>query len=144
MSVVLLFTLVCAGGLAASVLIVALLRSSLRRILVDLCSGEHRAGFWVSVTGVWIVLVGLLAGSSTFGYWSGDGTTDLFSGATTQVRLLLVGLLGAVGSVALVLLSAIRRQSARDDRRPARLRPAAPPVAWQPQAPAVPPPPPAV
>jgi hypothetical protein len=131
MSLGLVFTLVCGGAAAASLLTVVLLRPHLRRLLVDLCDGEQRAEFWVVVTGVWIVLVGILAGSSTLGYWTGDGSTDLFSGVTTQVRLLLIGLLGSVLAVAFVLMTAIR---GRDGRSP---RVAASP-GWVPQMPYVP------
>src|SRR5215469_7415974 len=96
MTIGLLFTLVSLSALVASVLVVLLLRQQLRRILVDLCEGEHRAEFWVALSGVWIVLMGLLAGTATLGYWNADGSIDLFGGATSQVRLLLLGLLGAI------------------------------------------------
>ncbi|MBV8195490.1 MAG: hypothetical protein JOY80_08170 [Candidatus Dormibacteraeota bacterium] len=112
MTVGLLFTLVSVGALLASLVVMALLRRQLRRILVDLCSGRDRADFWVSISSVWIVLVGLLAGTATLGYWPEAGGADLFGGATTQIRLLLVGLLGAVLVIAAILLSAIQRTNA--------------------------------
>lgn len=112
MALALVFSLISAAGLLASLLVVVLLRRQLRRMLVDLCQGEHRAEFWVAASGVWIVLTGLLAGTATLGYWNSDGSVDLFGGATSQVRLLLFGLLGAVLAVAAVLLIAINRRSA--------------------------------
>ena len=111
MTVGLSFTLVALGALIASVVVMLMLRRQLRRILVDLCDGEHRAEFWVAVSGIWIVLMGLLAGTATLGYWNADGSTDLFGGATSQVRLLLLGLLGAVLTVATVLLYVIRQRN---------------------------------
>ena len=112
MALALVFSLISAAGLVASLTVVLLLRRQLRRLLIDMCEGEHRADFWVAVTGVWIVLTGLLAGTATLGYWNSDGSVDLFGGATSQVRLLLLGLLGAVLAVAAVLLYAINRRSA--------------------------------
>jgi hypothetical protein len=111
MTIGLLFCLVSLSALVASVLVVLLLRRQLRRILVDVCEGEHRAEFWVALSGVWIVLMGLLAGTATLGYWNADGSVNLFGGATSQVRLLLLGLLGAVLTIAAVLLYVIRRRS---------------------------------
>ena len=112
MAVALVFSLISAAGLVASLTVVVLLRRQLRRLLIDMCDGEHRADFWVAATGVWIVLLGLLAGTATLGYWNPDGSVDLFGGATSQVRLLLLGLLGAVLAVAGVLLYAINQRSA--------------------------------
>lgn len=112
MALALVFSLISAAGLVASLTVVLLLRRQLRRMLVDMCDGEHRADFWVAASGVWIVLTGLLAGTATLGYWNSDGSVDLFGGATSQVRLLLLGLLGAVLAVAAVLLYAINRRSA--------------------------------
>ena len=112
MALALVFSLISAAGLVASLTVLLLLRRQLRRLLIDMCDGEHRADFWVAATGVWIVLVGLLAGTATLGYWNPDGSVDLFGGATSQVRLLLFGLLGAVLAVAAVLLIAINRRSA--------------------------------
>ena len=40
----------------------------LKRVLVDLCESEARTGFWVAVSGLAIVLTGLLAATSTLGY----------------------------------------------------------------------------
>jgi hypothetical protein len=145
MTVGLLFAMMSAAAIPASLLVVLLLRRQLRRLLVDLCDGEHRAEFWVSVSTLWIVLVGLLSGSSTLGYWRGDGGTDLFGGATSQVRFLLVGLLGAVLAIAVVLMSTIRR---RDERHQVgRWGGGQPPPRWSPstppppaQQPAAPPP----
>ena len=111
MTVGLLFALVSTSALIASVLVTLMLRRQLRRILIDLCDGEHRAEFWVALSGVWIVLMGLLAGTATLGYWNSDGSVDLFGGATSQVRLLILGLLGAVLSIAVVLLYAIRQRN---------------------------------
>lgn len=110
MALALVFSLISAAGLIASLVVVLLLRRQLRRMLIDLCDGEHRAEFWVAASGVWIVLTGLLAGTATLGYWNSDGSVDLFGGATSQVRLLLLGLLGAVLAVAGVLLYAINRR----------------------------------
>ena len=112
MNVSLLFALVSIGALLATLLVTVLLRGQLRRILVDLCNGEDRAEFWVSVSSVWIVLVGLLAGTASLGYFTQGGDTDLFGGATTQVRWMLVGLLGAVLAIAGVVMSAIRQRAA--------------------------------
>lgn len=112
MALGIVFSALSFSGLIASLVVLLLLRRQLRRVLVDVCEGEHRAEFWVALSGVWIVLLGVLAGTATLGYWTPDGGLDLFGGATTQVRYLLVGLLGAVLSIAAVLLYAIQRSAA--------------------------------
>ena len=124
MTVGILFSLIAFSALLASLAVVALLRRQLRKVLVDLCDTENRAEFWVAVSGIWIVLLGLLAGTATLGYSGDGGTVDLFGGATSQVRVFLMGLLGAVVAIALVLLYAIQQRSA--PRAPAA-PPAAPP-----------------
>jgi hypothetical protein len=68
----------------------------------------------VTVTGLSIVLTGLLAATSTLGYSDPQlGGFDLFLGAMTQVRVLMFGLLGIVLVLAMFLLSSIRRFEAR-------------------------------
>ncbi|HEV7466061.1 MAG TPA: hypothetical protein VGP96_07155 [Candidatus Dormibacteraeota bacterium] len=96
----------------------------------------------MAVASWWIGIVGLLAGTATFGYSSGIGGTggDLLAALLTQLRTFLAGLLGALLVVALLLLRAMRREpegrGARvvrvDPAAPARLgpRPAAPPESW--------------
>lgn len=134
-----------AGSLTAVVTLVALLRMlrpRLRSILVDVLGTEARAGFWVAVASWWIGIVGLLAGTASFGYtWGTAGTCgDLLAALLTQLRTFLAGLLGALLVVALLLLRAMRRQpESRGDRvvrvdppAPARLgsRPPIPPESW--------------
>lgn len=80
MTIGVLFTLVSLSALVASVVVALMLRRQLRRILVDLCEGEHRAEFWVALSGIWIVLTGLLAGTATLGYWNADGSVDSLVG----------------------------------------------------------------
>jgi uncharacterized BrkB/YihY/UPF0761 family membrane protein len=111
MELALLFSLVACGALLASGLVMLLLRRHLRSVLVDVCGSDRRAEFWVAVSGVWIVLLGVLAGTATVGYWNQAGGLDLFGGATSQVRILLIGLLGAVITVAVALLYAIHQRN---------------------------------
>jgi hypothetical protein len=138
--------LVFGAGLLVAVVTLAvllwMLRPRLRSILVDVLGTEARAGFWVAVASWWIGIVGLLAGTATFGYSSGIGGTggDLLAALLTQLRTFLAGLLGALLVVALLLLRAMRREpegrGARvvrvDPAAPARLgpRPPAPPESW--------------
>jgi hypothetical protein len=122
--VVITFTAIALIGLFASLGVERLLRGHLKRVLVDLCETEARSGFWVAVTGLAIVLTGVLAASATFGYPdSRVGGFDLFLGAMTQARTLMIGLLGIVLVLAAFLLGAIRRFEART-------RPPASRVGW--------------
>ncbi len=112
--VVLTFTVIATAGLLASLGVERLLRGHLKRVLVDLCESEARTGFWVAVSGLTVVLTGLLAATSTLGYSdAGVGGFDLFLGAMTQARVLIFGLLGIVLVLAMFLLSSIRRFEAR-------------------------------
>jgi hypothetical protein len=112
--VVLTFTVIAVAGLLAALAVERLLRGHLKRVLIDLCETEARSGFWVTVTGLSIVLTGLLAATSTLGYADPQlGGFDLFLGAMTQVRVLMFGLLGIVLVLAMFLLSSIRRFEAR-------------------------------
>ena len=119
--VVIIFSAIALAGLLASFGVERLLRVHLRRVLVDLCETEARSGFWVAIAGLSIVLTGVLAATATFGYSDSQvGGFDLFLGAMTQARTLMIGLLGIVLVVAAFLLSAIRRFEA------GRRQPAAP------------------
>ncbi len=112
--VVITFTVIAVTGLLASLGVERLLRGHLKRVLVDLCETEARSAFWVVVAGLSIVLTGLLAATSTLGYSDPQASGfDLFLGAMTQARVLLVGLLGIVLVLAVFLLTSIRRFEAR-------------------------------
>lgn len=125
--VVITFTLIAVGGLLVSLAVERLLRGHLKRVLTDLCETDARTGFWVAVTGLTIVLTGVLAATATWGYDSAQAAGyDLFLGAMTQARTLMVGLLGIVLVLAMVLLSAVRRYEQRS--HPRGLAPPPPPA----------------
>jgi choline-glycine betaine transporter len=118
--VVITFSAIALAGLLASFGVERLLRVHLRRVLVDLCETEARSGFWVAIVGLSIVLTGVLAATATFGYSDSQvGGFDLFLGAMTQARTLMIGLLGIVLVLAAFLLSAIRRYEAGRRQQPA-------------------------
>lgn len=125
--VVITFAGVAAAGLVLSLAVERLLRGHLKRVLVDLCETEARTGFWVAVTGLSIVLTGVLAATATFGY-SDEAASgyQLFLGAMTQTRTLLIGLLGIVLVLAVFLLRAIQRYEARNRLQPTPQRRADP------------------
>ena len=126
--VVITFTLIAVTGLLASLGVERLLRGHLRRVLVDLCQSEARTGFWVAVTGLSIVLTGLLAATSTLGYPDpGVGGFDLFLAAMTQTRVLIFGLLGIVLVLAMFLLSSIHSFEVRTRTVARPAEPTAPP-----------------
>lgn len=130
--VVFTFSAIAVAGLLASFGVERLLRVHLRRVLVDLCETEARSGFWVAIAGLSIVLTGVLAATATFGYSDSQVSGfDLFLGAMTQARTLMIGLLGIVLVLAAFLLSAIRRFEAghRLDRASGRGYAAATPAA---------------
>jgi hypothetical protein len=112
MTIALVFSALAGAALMASLLVVLAVRRQLRSILVDICGGQQRAEFWLAVSCVWIVLTGLFAGTSTAAYWTATGGMDVFGGATSQIRLLFLGLLVAILVIAGVLLLAIRDRSA--------------------------------
>jgi hypothetical protein len=102
----------------ATVATVLLLRPHLRRLLDELCGSPARAGFWMVVSLLTIGICGVLAGTATFGYPdpATASTQDVLLGSVTQLRLLLVGLLGSVLVVAWGLVQAIRAFERRADR----------------------------
>jgi hypothetical protein len=106
-------------ALGATLATVLLLRPHLQRLLDELCGTPARAGFWMAVSLLAIGICGVLAGTSTYGYpdASTPSTQDVFLGGITQLRLLLVGLLGSVLLVAWGLVQAIRGFERRADRR---------------------------
>jgi di/tricarboxylate transporter len=117
--VVITFAGIALGGVVASLVVERLLRRHLKRVLTDLCETDARSGFWVAIAGLCIVLTGVLAATATFGYTDSQvGGYDLFLGAMTQTRTLLIGLLGIVLVLAMFLLSAVRRFEARTRPRP--------------------------
>jgi len=118
--VVITFSAIAVAGLLASLGVERLLRAHLRRVLVDLCETEARTGFWVAVTGLSIVLTGVLAATATFGYSDSQVSGfDLFLAAITQARTSVIGLLAVVLVLAGLLLRAIRRFEARPAPPPA-------------------------
>lgn len=94
--------------------IALLMRPHLSRLLGELCGSEARAQFWLSVSLLWVILVTVLAATATFGYPDSDTTSgsQVFFGALTQTRSLLVGLLGSVLVIAVAMLSFLRRYDA--------------------------------
>jgi len=119
MAVALTFTAVTLIALAATVATVRLLRPHLDRLLSELCGTQARAGFWVAAALLGLGICGLLSGTASFGYPGGDdaSTHDLFLGGATQLRTLLIGLLGSLIVIAWVLVGVIRGFEARADRR---------------------------
>ena len=115
--VVAIFTLVAVVGVLASLAVERLLHAHLRRVLNDICETDARSGFFVVVAALTIVLTGSLAATATTGYSDPNAVGfDLLSGALTQVRIVIAGLLGVVLVVAFLLIGAIRRYEAL--RRP--------------------------
>jgi hypothetical protein len=117
MDLTLTFTAVAAIGAAATALVVLLLRPHLRRLLVELCGSGTRAGFWLSATLIGVALSGLLSATSTLGYSNDGSPNDLFLGGVSQLRVLLIGLLGSLVVVAWVLGVVIKGYQQRGERR---------------------------
>lgn len=119
MGPMLVFAVAGVIALGATLATVLLLRPHLARLLDELCGTRARAGFWLVVSLLAIGICGLLAGTSTYGYPdpATASTQDLFLGGVTQVRLLLVGLLGSVLVVAWGLVQAMGAFERRADRR---------------------------
>src|SRR5439155_26795986 len=80
-------------------------------LLEEMCGSRARAGFWTTASILWIVLLGLLAGTVSLGYGDGKGLSaqELFFGLVGQLRACLVGLLGSLMVMAWVLLGFVRR-----------------------------------
>ncbi len=115
--VVAVFAGVAVLGLLGSFAVERLLHAHLRRVLTDICETDARDGFFVVVAGLTIVLSGALASTATSGYTDPNAVGfDLLSGALTQTRTVMAGLLGVVLVVAFLLVGAIRRYENR--RRP--------------------------
>jgi hypothetical protein len=124
--VVAVFTLVAVVGVLASLAVERLLHSHLRRVLTDICETDARSGFFVIVAALTIVLTGCLAATATSGYSDPNAVGfDLLSGALTQTRIGIAGLLGVVLVIAFLLIGAIRRYEAQ--RRPLPAPPWSPP-----------------
>ncbi len=93
--------------LLAGFLLVAYLRPSLFRILIDLCGGEERARFWTSFSA--LVLIGVPAASALAYIPGGAGLDGWFFNITHRLSqnfvmflMALVGLGFVVGFFALV------------------------------------------
>ncbi|MGH7721303.1 MAG: hypothetical protein ACRENL_00525 [Candidatus Dormibacteria bacterium] len=134
--VVAVFAGVAVAGLAASIGVERLLHAHLRRVLTDICETDARSGFFVAVAALTIVLSGALAATATTGYSDPNAVGfDLLSGALTQTRTVMAGLLGVVLVVAFFLIGAIRRYENR--RMPLSAPPPGPmPPGYAPHPPA--------
>jgi hypothetical protein len=112
--VVAVFAGVAVAGLLASFGVERMLHAHLGRVLTDICETDARSGFFAAVTGLTIVLSGALASTATSGYADPNAVGfDLLSGALTQARTVMAGLLGVVIVIAFLLIGAIRRYENR-------------------------------
>jgi hypothetical protein len=111
MTIIHAFAIGAGFALLVSLMTVLVLRPHLARLLRELCGSQARASFWVVVSGLWVLLLGILTGTTSFGYGEGGRpvTEALFFGLVTQVRACLIGLLVSLLAVAWVLLGFIRR-----------------------------------
>jgi hypothetical protein len=108
--VVAVFAGVAAAGVLLSFGVERLLHGHLRRVLTDICGTDARSAFFLAVSALTIVLSGSLAATATTGYTDPNaGGFDLLSGALTQARTVMAGLLGVVIVIAFLLIGAIRR-----------------------------------
>lgn len=117
MDLTLTFTAVAAIGAAATALVVLLLRPYLGRLLAEICGSGARAGFWLAATLIAVALCGLLSATSTLGYNNDGSPHDLFLGGLSQLRVLLIGLLGSLLMVAWMLGVVIKGFEQRAERR---------------------------
>jgi hypothetical protein len=111
MTVMHAFAIGAGFALLVSLMTVLVLRPHLARLLRELCGSPARASFWVVVSGLWVLPLGVLAGTTSFGYGEGGRplAEALFFGLVTQVRACLFGLLASLLAVAWVLLGFVRR-----------------------------------
>lgn len=117
MDLTLTFTAVALVGTAATALVVVVLRPHLRHLLLEICGSRSRAGFWLSATLLGVALCGLLSATSTLGYSNDGSPHDLFLGGVSQLRVLLIGLLGSLVVVAWILGVVIKGFEQRAERR---------------------------
>ncbi|HVS42001.1 MAG TPA: hypothetical protein VMU20_06980 [Candidatus Dormibacteraeota bacterium] len=111
MGPILVYALASLVAIAILLATVLVLRPRLRAMLIELCRSEARAGFWVTVSTWWIVIIGVLAGTASYGYSLGrnGAGADLVAAVMTQLRIFLAGMLGAILVLALGLPRWIRR-----------------------------------
>jgi hypothetical protein len=97
--------------LVVSLLTALVLRPHLAELLEELCGSRARASFWLVLSGLCLFLIGILAGTVSYGYGAGANLSaqELFFGLITQVRAGLVGLLVSLLCLAWVLLGFVRR-----------------------------------
>lgn len=103
---------VVGGGttLAVSFLAVAYLKPHLKRILLDLCGTEERAGFWTAFSNVTLVLVPLIF-AMHYRPQTGPETSAVLE-MGTQLEWALIGLVASVLILGIVLSSFIPRRTA--------------------------------
>jgi hypothetical protein len=111
MTIIQAFVIGAGFALLVSLVTVLVLRPHLARLLRELCGSQARANFWVAVSGMWVLMLGFLAGTTQYGYDAGGRPVaeSLFFGLVTQVRACLIGLLVSLLAVTWVLLGFIRR-----------------------------------
>jgi hypothetical protein len=117
MDLALTFTAVALVGAVATAAVIALIRPHLRRVLTEVTGSPTRAGFWQSAALLGIALCGLLSATSTLGYANDGAPNDLFLGGLSQLRVVLIGLLGSLVVVAWALGAVIKGFESRAERR---------------------------
>ena len=97
---------------AAALVVVAYLKSSLRKILIDLCGTEDRAGFWVAFSNVTLVLVPAIFAM----HYHPVASEPVVFQAGTQLEWAMIGLAVAVLFLGIVLGRFIPRRTVRGQR----------------------------
>ena len=95
--------------------VVLYLRPHLHRILVDLCGNQERAAFWTAFSAVTLILVPMI-GAMLVRPHPEDGLHVLFE-INGQLRMALIGLVGATVTLAVVISTFIPRESREQRRR---------------------------
>jgi hypothetical protein len=111
MTVIIPFAIGTVFAFTSSLLAVAVLHPHLTRLLGELCGSRARANFWAVACTLCLLLLGVLAGTVSFGYPPGTNLSaqQVFFGFVTQVRACLLGLLVGVLTTAWLLIGSIRR-----------------------------------
>jgi hypothetical protein len=117
MDLTLTFTAMAAAGALGTAAVLRLLRPHLARLLEEICGNAARSRFWLSAILLGIALCGLLSATSTLGYNNDGSANDLFLGGVSQLRVVLIGLLGSLLVVAWILGVAMKGFEQRAERR---------------------------
>lgn len=89
-----------------SLLIISLIRLRFKRLLIDICSTENRANFWLLFSNILLFLIPLVLSLNIFP--NSDEEVDIFFQLSKQIKWGLIGLIISMSAIGIIIVGFMR------------------------------------